>query len=353
VKRTLVRNRYRTQKKYFFFSAIGFILLMFLGIYWYAVNCAPLIPKDGAPVIYTFAKGKNSVSLANDLYQLKLINHPHLFVLCARLENKANHLQAGEYRFEAGITTARLFDKLNRGEVIHYSVTLVEGWTFAEVLTQLAKTEPLIHVITHQSPSLVIYSLGKDAPAMEGWFYPDTYYFVRGNTDIDILKKANVRMHEKLAKLWERRAPGLIYSSPEEALIVASLIEKETHYPSERPMVAAVILHRLQLNMPLQIDASVIYGLGAHYNEALTREDLAIDTAYNTYLHTKLPPTPIAMPSEASIYAALHPSPISYLYYVAKGDGQHYFSDTLAEHNQAVMRYQLKQKLSATNLNLK
>lgn len=311
---------------------------------WLSIYQEPLIPKDSKPVIYNFQKGSNSATLAHDLEKLKLINHPHFFIFTARLLHKANRLQAGEYQLEPGITQAQLLDKINRGQVIHYSITFVEGWNFAEMLEQLAKTDPLVHIITKKPTAEIIHELGETSTAMEGWFYPDTYYFVRGSTDVDLLKKANLRMHEKLYALWKTRAPGLYYRTPEQALVVASLIEKEASDPAERPIVASVILHRLHLNMPLQIDASVIYGLGKHYDGTLHHDDLAIDTPYNTYLHRELPPTPIAMPSEPSIKAALHPSASSYLYYVAKGDGRHYFSHTLEEHNQAVARYQLQLK---------
>jgi UPF0755 protein len=340
----LLRNQ-----TWFFPSTLLLVFIAVLFAFWNSIYHQPLIPRDGQPMVYTFAKGGNSATLATDLEKLQLIHHPHFFVFTARLLHKAHRLQAGEYQFEPGITEAQLLDKINRGQVIQYSITFVEGWTFADMLAQLAKTEPLIHEITKQSPAEVLQALGPAATDMEGWYYPDTYYFVRGSSDAEILKKANIRMHEKLLALWKTRAPGLIYRTPEEALIVASLIEKEASDPVERPIVASVILHRLHLNMPLQIDASVIYGLGQQYDGTLHHNDLAIDTPYNTYLHRDLPPTPIAMPNESSIKAALHPSAKAYLYYVAKGDGHHYFSYTLEEHNQAVARYQLKQSFLQVN----
>ncbi len=307
----------------------------------------PLIPLTGSPITYYFPPGSHTQKLANDLAQRQLIQFPRLFVWWIRIAHKSGAVRAGEYRFNPGITLPELIDTVVNGKVVQYPFTLVEGWTFAQVNTKLYQTQELNHLlITKNNLSMLPpFHIGRFTP--EGWLFPDTYYFIKGETDIDLLQRAHLRMQQKLQTAWQKRAADLPYRSPYEALIVASLIERETAIAAERPLIAEVVLQRLQLKMPLQIDAAVIYGLGDHYHGKLTKNDLLTNTPYNTYLHLGLPPTPIAAPGLASVEAALHPSHTGFIYYVAKGDGTHYFSYTLAEHEQAVLRYQKhKQKVN-------
>ncbi len=229
-------------------------------------------------------------------------------------------------------------------------LTLVEGWTLEQVITA-AETNPyLLHDIEKLSKNEFSTRLGSTQANFEGMLFPDTYLFAAGISDVTLLKKAYTQMQRTLNLLWEKRAPNLPYTTPYSALIVASLIEKETAKPDERARVGGVILRRLEKKMPLQIDAAVIYGLGKAYTGKIMQSQLKVNTPYNTYLHKGLPPTPIALPSLASIIAALHPTSETALYYVARGDGSHEFSDTFETHHQAVKRYrQLPAHAPASN----
>jgi UPF0755 protein len=219
---------------------------------------------------------------------------------------------------------------------------LIEGWTFKQFLAALNHEQHITHILNTTNPTEVMNKLGVPPRNPEGLFLPDTYLYTLGTTDVAILKMAYKRMSDELTTAWQQRAPGLSYQTPYEALIVASLIEKETGQATERPIVAGVILRRLQNKMPLQIDSTLIYGLGDEYTGRLDRNALQQDTLYNTYLHRGLPPTPISMPGKQSLQAALHPDNSNVLYFVAKGNGTHQFSDTLQAQSQAVNAYQIK-----------
>ena len=253
-------------------------------------------------------------------------------------------LHSGEYRMVPGMTMENLIGVWKRGEVVQYSVTLVEGWNFRQVRAALAKDEKLQKTLTGLSDSQVMERLGHSGVFPEGRFFPDTYRFVRGTSDADLLKKAYDRLEDVLAKEWAQRAADVPYTQPYQALIMASLVEKETGVPQERGQIAGVFVRRMRLGMLLQTDPTVIYGLGERYTGKLTRAHLKEENPYNTYLIPGLPPTPIAMVGREAIHAALNPVSGNSLYFVARGDGSHVFSDDLESHNNAVREFQLKRR---------
>jgi UPF0755 protein len=261
-----------------------------------------------------------------------------------RLNREGQALHTGEYRLLPGMTVQDLLGLWERGEVVQYSLTLVEGWNFRQVRAALAKQEKLQQTLAALSDSELMSKLGHAGVFPEGRFFPDTYKYVRGMSDEDLLRQAYERLDEVLASEWSERASNVPYSDPYQALIMASLIEKETGVPQERGEIAGVFVRRLQNGMLLQTDPTVIYGMGERYTGKLTRADLREATPYNTYMISGLPPTPIAMVGREAIHAALNPVAGSSLYFVARGDGSHVFSDDLPAHNNAVREYQLKRR---------
>ena len=253
-------------------------------------------------------------------------------------------LHTGEYRLTPGMTVEQLFDAWRRADVVQYNLTLVEGWTFRQVRSAVAKHEKIKHTLDGLSDSEVMDKLGHTGVFPEGRFFPDTYRFVRGMSDVELLQQAYMRLDEVLAKEWAERTTDLPYRDPYQALIMASLVEKETGVPRERGQIAGVFVRRMRIGMPLQTDPTVIYGMGERYNGKITRADLREPTPYNTYVIPGLPPTPIAMVGREAIHAALNPVQGSSLYFVARGDGSHVFSDDLDAHNSAVREYQLKRR---------
>lgn len=253
-------------------------------------------------------------------------------------------LHSGEYRLTPGMSARDLLDVWQRGEVVQYSLTLVEGWNFRQVRTALARHEKLGQTLSGLSDAQVMEKLGHPGIFPEGRFFPDTYRFVRGMTDADLLEKAYNRLEDVLAQEWSKRAPDLPYTEPYQALIMASLVEKETGVPQERAEIAGVFIRRMKIGMLLQTDPTVIYGMGERYNGKLTRAHLREPTPYNTYVIAGLPPTPIAMVGREAIHAALNPASGTSLYFVARGDGSHVFSNDLDAHNSAVREYQLKRR---------
>jgi UPF0755 protein len=253
-------------------------------------------------------------------------------------------LHSGEYRMVPGMTVEGLIDLWKRGEMVQYSLTLVEGWNFHQVRAALAKEEKIEQTLSGLSDSQVMDKLGHTGIFPEGRFFPDTYRFVRGMTDAELLKTAYDRLDEVLAKEWSQRAADVPYTEPYQALIMASLVEKETGVPQERGQIAGVFVRRMAIGMLLQTDPTVIYGLGDRYSGKLTRAHLKEPTPYNTYVIAGLPPTPIAMVGREAIHAALNPVAGNSLYFVARGDGSHVFSDDLDAHNSAVREFQLKRR---------
>ena len=261
-----------------------------------------------------------------------------------RFNLKGQPLHSGEYRLTPELSVRDLLGLWRRGEVVQYSLTLVEGWSFRQVRTALERQSKLELTLRELSDAQLMARLGYPDVNPEGRFFPDTYRFVRGMSDLDLLKQAYTRLEQVLADEWQGRADGLPYKSPYDALIMASIIEKETGVPEERGEIAGVFVRRLRIGMRLQTDPTVIYGLGERYNGKLTRAHLREPTAYNTYVIDGMPPTPIAMVGREAINAALHPVAGKSLYFVARGDGSHVFSDSLEAHNRAVREYQLTRR---------
>lgn len=257
-------------------------------------------------------------------------------------------LRVGEYALGHGLTPLALLDKLEQGRVIQHRFTIVEGWNFRELRVALAADTALAQTIGGKSDDEVMRDIGAPAEHPEGRFLPETYNYTRGTSDVDLLKRARSALTQALDAAWETRAPDLPLTTPYEALILASIIEKETGVAGERPQIGGVFVRRLRLGMKLQTDPTVIYGLGTSFNGNLTRKHLTDDTPHNTYTRFGLPPTPIAMPGRAAIEAALQPAAGDTLYFVARGDGSHVFSRTLAEHNRAVVQYQLRRRAGTT-----
>ena len=265
---------------------------------------------------------------------------PRLLYAWFRLSGQAQRIKAGSYELERGITPERLLDKLARGEESLRALTLVEGWNWRQLRAALAKADQLKPDTAKLGDADLMQLLGRPGVAPEGRFFPDTYTYSKGSSDVKVLQRALRAMDRHLAQAWEQRAPQSILKTPEEALILASIVEKETGKPEDRTLVSAVFQNRLRVGMPLQTDPTVIYGLGERYDGRLHKVDLQTDSPYNTYLRTGLPPTPIARPGKASLLAAVQPATGKFLYFVAKGDGTSQFSESLDQHNQAVNRYQ-------------
>ncbi|MDP3978702.1 MAG: endolytic transglycosylase MltG [Pseudomonas sp.] len=261
-----------------------------------------------------------------------------------RFNLKGQPLHSGEYRLTPELSVRDMLGLWRRGEVVQYSLTLVEGWSFRQVRAALERQSKLELTLTGLSDAQLMTRLGYPGVNPEGRFFPDTYRFVRGMSDLDLLKQAYVRLEQVLAEEWQARADGLPYKEPYDALIMASIIEKETGVPEERGEIAGVFIRRLRIGMRLQTDPTVIYGLGERYNGKLTRAHLREPTAYNTYVIDGMPPTPIAMVGREAINAALHPVAGKSLYFVARGDGSHVFSNSLEAHNRAVREYQLRRR---------
>ena len=315
---------------------------LLLSAVWFYRICymQPLLSGKSA-VVVEIAPGKSLHTVASELGRSGVLPHPLSLVVLARLRGESNALRAGEYKIEPGTTVAGLLQQFVSGRVLMHSLTLVDGWDFKQLFAAVERDPDLVHTLKGLSPVQVMARLGHAGKFPEGMFYPDTYSFSRGTSDTAFLQRAYRTMQQKLASAWANRAPDLPYKSPYDALIMASLIEKETARPEERFKIAGVFVRRLEKGMRLQSDPTVIYGLGDKYNGDITLKDLRTDTPYNTYTRYGLPPTPICMPPLASIEAALHPAPGDALYFVAKGDGTHKFSATLAEQNAAVKKYQL------------
>ena len=279
---------------------------------------------------------------AGRMHEGGIVDHPQLWTLLARLSGEARRVQAGEYEVRPGDSPSSLLGRLVAGDVVTYQVQIVEGWTAMQALAMLAAHPALTRELDGVNVHTLMDVLGLPGGHAEGLFFPDTYQFVRGDSDADILRRAYRRMESLLQAAWDDRDDGLPYQSPYEALIVASLIEKETGKEADRPIISQVFALRLQRGMRLQTDPSVIYGIGESFDGNLRRADLRRDTPYNTYVIRGLPPTPIALPGRGSIEAALHPAEGEYLFFVSRGDGSSKFSVSLEEHERAVRRYQLQ-----------
>ncbi len=301
------------------------------------------LPVAENGVVFTIDSGSSVRQVARQLQQQGIIDDPWLFEILARSQPEAGPIRAGEYRIESGDTPETLLQRFRKGSSISHAFTIIEGWSFRQLREELRRDPVLIQTIAPEdSDARIMERLGHAGEHPEGRFLPDTYHFPRGTTDLQFLERAYHAMETALAEDWAQRAGGLPLKSPYEALILASIIEKETGAAFERPLIAAVFIQRLNKGMRLQTDPTIIYGLGEEFDGNIRYRDLRRKTPYNTYLIKGLPPTPIALPGRDAIHAALHPADSDALYFVSKGDGTHYFSKTLEEHNRAVSKYQLK-----------
>jgi UPF0755 protein len=296
------------------------------------------------PTIFLIKSGSNIKSIAQDLSMQKIIDDPWLFILLAKVKGVETRVRAGEYEIKVEMTPEELLEKFIQGSAIQYSLTVIEGWSFRQMLAAIANDPVIEYTLGDKTDEEIMGLLGYPDQHPEGLFFPDTYRFPKGTSDVDFLRRAYQVMQKHLTREWNQRASGLPLASSYDALILASIIEKETGAGFERPLISGVFIQRLKKNMRLQTDPTIIYGLGENFDGDIRFRDLKKDTPYNTYLHAGLTPTPIALPGLEAIRAALHPTKTEALYFVSKGDGTHHFSATLEEHNAAVKRYQLNRR---------
>ncbi|AMO25061.1 endolytic transglycosylase MltG [Ramlibacter solisilvae] len=328
-----------------FFLTVFFLMVLMgaaaagWGLWW--VN-QPL-RMAAPPVDLSIEPGTLPRNVAQAVKDAGVDVQPDLLYLWFRVSGQGRLIKAGSYELEAGITPTTLLAKLARGEETLRAVTMVEGWNFRQVRAALDKAEALKPETRGLSDEAVMGLLGRAGQHPEGRFFPETYNYAKGSSDVAVLRRAMRAMDKRLAEAWAQRSPQTAAKTPDEALILASIIEKETGRAADRPLVAAVFNNRLRVGMPLQTDPTVIYGIGPSFDGNLRKKDLQTDTPWNTYTRAGLPPTPIAMPGRASLLAAVQPAPGGALYFVARGDGSSQFSSSLDEHNRAVNKYQRKQ----------
>ena len=323
-----------------------FTLVLLAGLFWMGLNWyaeQPLKADVSEPLELTIQPGDTLIRVAGRMADAGWLEYPDMLRILARIDNQAGNIHAGDYLIPGDINKHELLEMLVTGQVRYYDVVLVEGSTIREALQTLNGHEKLSEPLDAKAFAELTAEMGIEGNP-EGWFYPDTYFFEAGDTVASILHRAHARMNQVLAEEWENSAEDLPYNSPFEALIMASLIEKETGAEWERPDIAGVFVRRLNRRMRLQTDPTVIYGMGDRYQGRLNRRMLREDTPYNTYTRHGLPPTPIALAGRAAINAAMNPKDGTTLYFVARGDGTHYFSETLAEHNRAVRKYQIVER---------
>ncbi len=306
---------------------------------WFAWFLNTPLTLKQTPQIVTVRQGSTLKAASRQLYRQGLLPEPWSFWLYARLMGMGSEIKAGSYQLTEPLTPPQLLEKLVYGDFHLSVVTVIEGWRFRQMRAALAQNSNLQHDSANLSDAELLQKLGIGQTHAEGLFFPDTYFAALGSSDLQILKTAHATMQKHLQAAWDERAPDLPYRSPYEALIMASIVEKETGRDADRNLVAAVFVNRLRKGMRLQTDPTVIYGLGDRFDGNLRKIDLQTDTPYNTYTRGGLPPTPIALPGLKSLHAALNPANSEALYFVAKGDGSSHFSTTLTEHNRAVNQY--------------
>ena len=307
------------------------------------------LPLNTATVDISIEPGQSVKTIASNAVQSGVDVSPAMLYYFFKLSGQSRQIRAGSYEITPGLSAYALLTKLVRGEENLKYITLVEGWSWRQVRQSLDKSAFLKHDSASLSDEEIMSHLGKAGVAAEGRFFPDTYNFGKGSSDLDVLRRAARAMDKHLEAAWAKRDMGLPLKTPEEALTLASIVEKETGLTSDRSMIASVFHNRLRIQMPLQTDPTVIYGLGASFDGNLRRADLQTDHPWNTYVHRGLPPTPIAMPGLAALQATLHPATSRALYFVSRGDGSSQFSDNLQDHNAAVDRYQRAPASSAAN----
>ena len=309
---------------------------------WLAYYAGRTMAGGGAvyPLAFSVERGSTLKMAGSDLEAIGVLEHPWAFVLIARLRGLAGQVKAGSYALNGPVTPMDLMRKITEGETVLGKLTVVEGWRFADMRRVVDAHPDLRHDSAGLSNPELLRAVGAGELEPEGLFFPDTYFFDTGSSDLALYRRAYQAMKKQLDNRWPVRASGLPYRDSYQALTMASIIEKETGAPEERPLIASVFINRLRIGMRLQTDPTVIYGLGDRYDGNLRKDDLLTDTPYNTYTRAGLPPTPIALPGAAALEAALNPEASRALYFVAKGNGRHEFSDNLEAHNRAVARYQ-------------
>lgn len=311
-----------------------FSICCFVGM-WLHFLFGSVVDQD-AGYIFELKQGSSRNRVIAELNEQQIIRYPRFFLWYVYPQKNAQ-VKMGEYFFKKGSTPVSIWKQITTGTGLYlHPFIIIPGWTFNQLKRELWNAEGLRHVSANLSDEQIMLHLGVQNLKPEGEFFPETYYYTKGISDLIILKQAFHDMQKHLSEAWHKRASGLPYKNAYEALIAASLIEKEAYLNKERSTIAGVLVNRLKSNMLLQFDPTVIYGLGERYVGKITKANLLENTIYNTYIHKGLPPTPIAMPSISSIFAALHPEQHPYYYFVAKGDGSHQFSKTLLEHNDAV-----------------
>jgi len=298
------------------------------------------LPVAGAPIEFTINPGSGVAASAQQMAAAGVPVNPTLFVLLARMTGDAGRIKAGSYELKPGTNPRRLLTQLVRGEFAHEAVTIIEGWSFKQMRQAIGAHARLKHDTVKLTDAELMAKISTEYKDPEGLFFPDTYLFAKGSSEIEIYRRAHQAMLSHLNAAWERRNKALPYKTPYEALIMASIVEKETGQKSERTMIAGVFVNRLRTGMLLQTDPTVIYGMGEAFVGKIGKKDLLTDTPYNTYTRGGLPPTPISLPGLQSLHAALEPAETPALYFVSRGDGTSQFSDNLPDHNRAVNRYQ-------------
>lgn len=319
------------------FFLIGIALIIASGACFYALN--PLTLSQ-LPYEFSLKQGSSLTSAARQMHQAGVLRNEWPFILLARSLGRAAQIKPGNYEIETTLNPLQLLEMISKGQVEQNGFSVIEGWTFKQLRIALNADASLRHDTLGLSNAEILRRIGAPESEAEGLFFPDTYNFSSGSSDLAVLKRAYQLMQRNLQESWNNRAPNLPLETPYQALVLASIVEKETGKASDRNMIAGVFINRLRKRMLLQTDPTVIYGMGEKFDGNIRKHDLTTDTPYNTYTREGLTPTPIALPGLAAIQATLHPAQTQALYFVAKGDGSSYFSSTLAEHNNAVNRYQ-------------
>ena len=319
----------------FFLAALAGVLAASAGFWWVYHPLA----LSAQTIDLSIEPGTKPRGVAQAVKDAGVDVNPDLLYWWFRLSGEDRKIKAGSYELEAGITPHRLLSKLARGEESLRALTLVEGWNWRQLRAAMASADQLKPDTAKLTDEAIMQLLGRPGVAPEGRFFPDTYTYSKGSSDLAVLKRALRAMDKRLAQAWAQRSQQTAAKTPDEALILASIVEKETGKAADRALVSTVFNNRLKVGMPLQTDPSVIYGMGEKYTGKIGKADLQTDTPWNTYTRAGLPPTPISMPGKASLLAAVQPAPGKYLYFVARGDGSSHFSENLDEHNRAVNKY--------------
>jgi len=320
-------------------AAVALAVVIGSALLWYATAELATAPL---PLQFELRPGSSLRSAAHEMERAGVLREPGRFVLMVRLLGEAKNIKAGSYEVSEPVTPYRLLQKIVQGEVTQAAVKFVEGWTFRQIRATLDEHPEVAHFTRGLTDQEILQRLGIEEASPEGLFFPDTYLFARGSSDAAVMRRAYHAMQRHLQAEWEGREPGVPYHVPYEALIMASIIEKETGLAAERELIAGALVNRLRIGMRLQVDPTIIYGLGEAFDGNLKKKHLLEDGPYNTYTRAGLPPSPIAMPGLASLHAAMQPAKTDALYYVSRGDGSSHFSPNIREHNRAVSKYQLK-----------